>query len=361
MSSRNGNNFFTEHWDWLAAAAGLAAAAAAVWFGFLAPEDGDGAAAWRPGGNAADERPAVDLKPLERILGEFAEPVQLEPVTATNANFLASGARFFCAPVAAGRKGCGKPIRPGLERCPYCDAPQKAEKEQRENLDTDGDGLTDLYELKYGLDPKTPDSDQDKDGDGFTNFEEFEAGTNPADPQDHPDYLDSLELAGQLKENFTTLMFTGSRPTPSGLKYEFKDPKYKNDYSRGNFSVYAGEPIGKTGFVAREYVKKTRQVVMGGGMKKTVDDSSAIVERTADGKKIELKVDVKRTPTDEEGSISCPRMQMDAVAVTQGSKFTVAPGWEYKVLELKKTAKGVAATVESVKSGRRRTLEALEQ
>lgn len=360
MSSRNGSNFFTEHWDWLSAAAGLAAVAVAVWFGFLAPDD-DGPSARFTAGAAADERPAVDLQPFERVLAEFTEPVQLAPVDATNANFLASGARFFCAPVAAERKGCGKPIRPGLERCPYCDAPQKAEKEQRENLDTDGDGLTDVYELKYGLDPKTADSDQDKDGDGFTNLEEFEAGTNPADPKDHPDYLDSLELSGQLKENFTTLMFTGCRETPSGLKYEFKDPKYKNDYSRGNFSVYAGEPIGKTGFVARKYVQKTRQVVMGGGMKKTVDDSSAIVERTADGKQIELKIDVKRTPTDEEGSISCPRVQMNPVAITLGSKFVVAPGWEYKVLELKKTGKGVAATVESVKSGRRRNFEALEQ
>ncbi len=47
-------------------------------------------------------------------------------------------------------------------------------------VDTDGDGMPDWWEKKYGLDPNDPsDAAKDKDGDGYTNLEEYLNGTDP--------------------------------------------------------------------------------------------------------------------------------------------------------------------------------------
>lgn len=48
------------------------------------------------------------------------------------------------------------------------------------NVDSDGDGIPDNWEVTYGLNPASAaDASQDADGDGFTNLREFQLGTNP--------------------------------------------------------------------------------------------------------------------------------------------------------------------------------------
>jgi type VI secretion system secreted protein Hcp len=47
--------------------------------------------------------------------------------------------------------------------------------------DADADGLPDVWENQYGLDPTANDANLDPDGDGATNFEEYIAGTSPID------------------------------------------------------------------------------------------------------------------------------------------------------------------------------------
>ena len=47
-------------------------------------------------------------------------------------------------------------------------------------VDTDGDGMTDAWEIIYGLNPNNAtDANQDADGDGSTNIVEYRRGTNP--------------------------------------------------------------------------------------------------------------------------------------------------------------------------------------
>jgi thiol-disulfide isomerase/thioredoxin len=49
-----------------------------------------------------------------------------------------------------------------------------------DDVDTDGDGLSDGQEAELGTDPTQPDSDSD----GYTDFEEVDAGTDPLDAED---------------------------------------------------------------------------------------------------------------------------------------------------------------------------------
>ncbi|MDX2454767.1 choice-of-anchor U domain-containing protein [Desulfosarcina sp.] len=46
--------------------------------------------------------------------------------------------------------------------------------------DDDNDGMTDVWEIAYGLDPLINDAELDADNDGLTNLDEFYADTNPA-------------------------------------------------------------------------------------------------------------------------------------------------------------------------------------
>ena len=51
--------------------------------------------------------------------------------------------------------------------------------------DSDGDGVPDSIERRYGLDPNDPsDADADLDGDGLSNLDEYRAGTDPTDAND---------------------------------------------------------------------------------------------------------------------------------------------------------------------------------
>lgn len=65
------------------------------------------------------------------------------------------------------------------------------------NPDTDGDGMDDAWEVHFGvrdpdtnewnIDPNDPtDAMEDADGDGFLNIEEYNQGTDPIDPGSHP-------------------------------------------------------------------------------------------------------------------------------------------------------------------------------
>lgn len=64
-----------------------------------------------------------------------------------------------------------------------------AEKNQFGLVDTDGDGMPDWYEIRYGLNPNVNDADSDLDSDGMTNLQEFQKGTLPNNPDTDGDGL----------------------------------------------------------------------------------------------------------------------------------------------------------------------------
>jgi len=51
------------------------------------------------------------------------------------------------------------------------------------NRDSDGDGMSDVWELANGLDPLFDDTTSDTDKDGVSNIDEYKAGTDPNDMQ----------------------------------------------------------------------------------------------------------------------------------------------------------------------------------
>lgn len=103
-------------------------------------------------------------------------------------------------------------------QCPFCEGklPEPAKKgpgtdDHIDGQDTDGGGIPDIDEAKYGLDPKRPEDDLgDLDKDGFANVYEYKHKTRLDDPTSHPPlylrlYLERLQknLLGIKLKNIT--------------------------------------------------------------------------------------------------------------------------------------------------------------
>ena len=370
MISRNGKEgFLKAHYDWLALGVGVFALVAGVVFYLMsAGEDPDEAAA-STGLSVERMKPSetgvkrVEMASLDQILRQTRSPIQMAEISEKTESFLASERRVMCK--------CGKAI-PGdvkaFPACPFCG--EKQEEEKKVVLDTDADGMPDEWEKKFGLKPADPaDAAADADGDGFTNLEEFQAKTDPTDGKDHPNYLDSLKIVLPLKETYVPFCFVGANKIPAGWRCSFVLPERKDDsgYGRKGLKTTAlvGEEIVDTGFVLKSFEQKeAKRAIKGGqGLMKTVDASEVVVERKSDGKRKTLIV------TDK---VKANAVAMDVLAIlsyTRGTTktFEVVPGGEidlngskYRISDIKSVGKGAKVTVESVLSGEKRVLQALE-
>jgi hypothetical protein len=361
MISRNSEGgFFAAHWDWLAAGAGLAALAVGVVMfvtsGGTDPDENADALVRRL---MADKRSETGVKPvemaqLERALQLATKPPVVAEVAAEGGSFLVSPKRVFCAL-------CHKPIPGDSKKCPLCKGDQP--EPEKVALDTDGDGLPDDWEKKFGLDAATADADADTDADGFTNAEEFAAGTDPSDKKSHPDYFDSLKLVMPLKETYLPFYLRSYMKTPGGMKLEFFDPKRRNDYGKNGYrySVLVGEAIGDTGFTAKSFEQKEKKVkIKGSNVERAVDVSAVTIVRKKDGKELELALDEKRKPVDVQATLEFNRGETKTFVVVPGGTIDLY-GNKYKVVDVKRVEKGAKVTLEDVLLGKIRTVETLEQ
>jgi len=367
MKQGNGN-FFTQHYEWIAAAvAVIALVMAALCFVRAFGENGEAKASAEErridsrknsGGTVAP----VDMSLYQTVLRRSKAPTLLGDINPSGYSFLASERRVFCA-----NAECRAPIAPDSKVCIFCKVAQPEEAAPEVNLDVDDDGLPDEWERIVGLNPNdASDADADKDGDGFTNREEFEAGTDPSDPNSHPDYLDSLKVRLPLKQTTLPFYLRSYMKTPNGMKLEFVNPKERNDYGTlgKTYSVFVNADIGATGFMVKSFEQKERTVKIkgGGGATRKMDVSSALIVRKSDGKEISVAVSgdkPKYMPVDTQVTLVYERGEIKEFSVVPASKIDLN-GSVYAVKEIKAVGKGAAVTLEDA-TGKTRTIEALEQ
>ena len=377
------SNFFKDHYDWLVAAAGLALlAGVGVLFAMSLDSSPEAARAaceaeLKSRTPAHKDVPAADLTLLEKVMAGLEKPSLLDPLSDKEGNFLASECRVYCQnpDVAA----CHKPIPFKSKECPYCGFKQRSEDDMeavRGGVDADNDGMPDAWELKFGLNPNDPaDAKKDADGDMFTNLEEFEAKTDPKNPESHPEFLDFLALASDLRTEELPFMFKMATPIPSGHRLTFvatarnqeKKPVIGDAVVKGMATAEVGKEVVfelmkikyvkgraqddkvKTGWRVVKYDKKEDRVLKPGTEQKVlVDVSTAELERIRDKRTITVQVGVRKPVAIEE--------QIDLVWNRgEGKKFTVTAGSEfslvnrkYKVKKLAKDGNACKVTIEDL-------------
>lgn len=133
------------------------------------------AASWERNDNPAPALP-VGESLFEETLTSLENPFQ----TGTHSN------RMFVSELRVSAIGSGKPIPYRALKCTFTLAEQPPIVNITE-LDSDFDGLPDVFESRHDFNPFDPDdADFDPDADGFTNKEEFNWNTNPTNALEAP-------------------------------------------------------------------------------------------------------------------------------------------------------------------------------
>ena len=217
----------------------------------------------------------------------------------------------------------------------------------RGGVDSDNDGMPDVWEIKYGFKQLDPaDGNQDADGDLFTNVEEYEAKTNPKDPESHPDYLDSLSIVGDLRTDKLPFWFKSYTPTRDNFRLQFvvADKQYRQfaEATNGQEVVYTlakwskkGDKV-KSGWRVVKFEKKEERVTRrGAGQSVVVDASSVDLERVSDKRVITVKIGVNPVSVEEQMDLQWDRGEGKKLTVAKGSEFALG-NRKYKVKSLRK-------------------------
>ncbi len=307
---------------------------------------------------------AADTSASLAVIDEMKAPAksrQLAKVEKTAPNLFTPERRVLCVK-------CMLPIQLEAETCVHCKGEQPKEKKiDYSTVDTDNDGMTDVWEVQYKLNPAdATDADADADNDGFTNLEEYQAKTDPADPKSHPSYDTRLSLAKieGVKLPFRAkdkMELPSTKDEAGNTVRHFMVTFYAvaKDGTEGKtpLRVKDGDMIGQTGFKFIRYNEKSAQIQVG-EFKQTryVNVSTIDVERESDKKQLTLTFRDANNPTwpgdplvEQKATINIDVPNVKPVVVAPGATFTVK-GEKYTVKAINETKKTVTLEKNATKS-----------
>jgi hypothetical protein len=233
---------------------------------------------------------------------------------------------------------CQRPIPFEADVCPYCDATQPPEDGTNAGWDSDGDGMPDEWENKYGLNPLDPsDAHGDLDGDLFSNLEEFLAGTDPADPKSHPPYINYLKVE---EINAIPFPFRLQSRTKMGENYSFQ--LNSSLESRTHF-VKIGDKLNKTDFKAVSHTNRMVTIKAPGVPDRRSEVAVLIV---SDGKDTLELVQGAPSPWNSFNvTFKCDKIaDFEPIAVNQNESFNF-DGDSYTVVKINKDPNSNTGTV----------------
>jgi hypothetical protein len=118
--------------------------------------------------------------------------------------------RFWC-------EDCRYPNPMAADVCASCEQELDSGK-LPPDFDEDGDGIPNVAEETYGLDPLDPsDAALDKDSDGFDNLLEHTKGTDPRDPNSKPS-IEAWIVLDEIEAEAFNLLFKAYSTLPDGKK-----------------------------------------------------------------------------------------------------------------------------------------------
>lgn len=137
----------------------------------------------------------------------------------------------------------GEPIAYYATNCPFCGHAQPEIKDEK-NRDSDFDGMPDLWEKKYGLNPLDPsDAMIDTDGDGYSNLDENKAGSDPTDPTSKPEPVTKIRRVSISVEPFKLRFFGVNRLPGGGNSYQLNLRSLERTYFVTNGATVEGVQV----------------------------------------------------------------------------------------------------------------------
>lgn len=254
---------------------------------------------------------------------------------------------------------CARPIPWAAKACPFCKEAQPEEKKiDLSTVDSDGDGMPDVWEAKYGLNPQNAnDADEDADADGFTNLEEFLAKTDPTDPKSHPGYETRMTLTG-VEGKKVPLRAVNKMALPATKDAEGKDVQpfmvtfvsVSDNGEPGKTELRAkeGELIGKSGFRLVRYHDTPSKLITVNQNKHFINVSTVELLREADKKPATLVFWDSKNP-DWPGEPLLEQKASINIDLPGIAPVVVAPGQTFKVKNESFTVLAVDAAKKSVR------------